>query len=154
MPRRSLAGLCALLLCAAPLAGAETEELPLRYDGLYCHIKPDEDGLMSNYVLWFSPEGVINVTVSQRTPESGYFPKESWFGFDKPAYADYVQPWSREGNQLTLTTRGENGTVDYWGEILEDGLVMSGHSNINGRDFEDRVYVFYPFDEIAGWYSK
>ena len=79
------------------------------------------------------------------------FPQSDWFGKDKSGYKDLVSTYTIDGDYIEFYTDNPAGTVDYWGTIEEDRLVLDSHSNINGNETQGREFVFYPFSEIQGW---
>ena len=146
----------AVALCAG-CGEVQSESLPaassLRYDGLYCFIYDyQNDGFTDNMVLRFYEEGdVLSVTVSQTATEAGYFPKSVWFYRENPEYPGSIGFYTLDGAEISFTVAGAMGTVDYWGTVTDDGLILSSHSNINGHEVKDRAYTFYPFSEIPNW---
>ena len=124
----------------------------LRTDGLYCYINDwNNDGLTNNYVMRFYDDGeLIFVSMEQSTPTSSYFPQSSWFDREKD-YKNLISTYTIDGDYIEFYTDNPAGTVDYWGTIYEDRLVLDSHSNINGHETQGREYVFFPFSEIQGW---
>ncbi|MDE6713398.1 MAG: hypothetical protein K2K20_06645 [Lachnospiraceae bacterium] len=56
-------------------------------------------------------------------------------------------------DKISFTTVDQNGTVDHCGTVQQDQLILDIHSNINGYEESNREYVFYPFEDIPGWYN-
>ncbi|MDE6743822.1 MAG: hypothetical protein K2J95_08105 [Lachnospiraceae bacterium] len=85
--------------------------------------------------------------------ESGgrYFPREKWFNRDNENLTavsyEYID------DKISFTTVDQNGTVDHCGTVQQDQLILDIHSNINGYEESNREYVFYPFEDIPGWYN-
>lgn len=127
-------------------------EAKLNFDGLYCCIGDfNSNGLIDNYVLMFYEDGsVITVTVEQTEDGGRYFPKKKWFSKDADRYKDLLGQYIIDGTDISFTGISEYGTVDYWGTIENNKLLLSSHSNINGND-SYREYSFYSFDEIPEW---
>ncbi|MDE7446505.1 MAG: hypothetical protein K2N15_12525 [Lachnospiraceae bacterium] len=78
------------------------------------------------------------------------FPKKKWFSKDDDRYKDLLGQYIIDGTDISFTDISEYGTVDYWGTIENNKLLLSSHSNINGND-SYREYSFYSFDEILEW---
>jgi len=135
----------------APTTAPEPASL-LRSDGLYCYINDwNNDGLTNNYCMRFYDDGtLIFCSMEQSNPNSNYFPQSDWF--DKETdYKDLVSTYELDGDYIEFYTANPAGTVDYWGTVKEDRLVLDSHSNINGNETQGREYVFFPFSEIQGW---
>ena len=135
----------------APSTAPEPASL-LRSDGLYCYINDwNNDGLTNNYCMRFYDDGtLIFCSMEQSNPNSNYFPQSDWF--DKETdYKDLVSTYELDGDYIEFYTANPAGTVDYWGTVKEDRLVLDSHSNINGNETQGREYVFFPFSEIQGW---
>ena len=139
---------------------ADTPALPeqekhaaLRFDGIYCCIRENgTDGLLDNYAIRFFEDGtVIDATVSQSEKDGAYFPRASWFNQEDSRFIPL--PYTLTDTIRFTTEQRGYGTVDYEGKVLEDRLLLDLHSNINGNEEKDMEYVFYPFDQIPGWYD-
>lgn len=125
----------------------------VNYDGLYCNIYCDDDGLMLNDVLRFYADGtVISVVVGQTETNDGYFPRESWFTKDYRSRGNFVL--TNQEIAFTIVGEyvdGEQWSIDYWGTVQGNKLVLDFYSYINGHEETSREYVFYPFEEVPGW---
>lgn len=120
----------------------------LRYDGCYCYIMDfDNDGLTNNYALRFYEDGtVIHASVEQKKPDGNYYPSADWFNRESEYYADLLGHYELDGDAITLTTYSPKGSVDYYGTVRENKLVLNSHSNVNGYEVSGGRYVFHPFD--------
>ena len=125
----------------------------IRYDGLYCYVYDSgSGGMKNNSVFRFFEDGtVIHSTIRQTDRSSDYYPMDSWF--NKNFSKDHVSKYKVTSNKIEFTNNGELGSVDYWGNVFEDYLILNSHSNINGHEESDIKYVFIPFDEVPGWYD-
>ena len=132
---------------------AEEELLPLETYGLYCRIIHRENGLTENRVFRFYETGaVLSVSLAQRKPDDGYFPKEQWFNREN-SEDNSGGRWKRTGNQIRITVTLPRGNIIYSGTITEDGMVLNSRSEITGFRAENLFYKYYPFQEVPGWWD-
>ena len=130
------------------IAVAEADSGNLRYDGLYCYIHPDENGRNINRIFRFYEDGSVISASIQESETSWFFPKGDWFRRESPRYENMTGTYLLDGNQIEITDVGETGTVDYWGTVETNCLVLDFQSNINGNSGTGRVFEFYNFDAL------
>ena len=137
----------------------EQDLLPVRTDGIYCHIKSDEDGLVSNNAFRFFDNAgktdngaVLTVLLAQQKQDDGYYPKNSWFCWENNENEDGGR-WSRKGNEIAISIELTRGTIRYKGRIEEERLILDSHSLITGFKESGKEYAFCKFEDVPGWFD-
>ncbi|GMO38369.1 MAG: hypothetical protein Ta2B_18040 [Termitinemataceae bacterium] len=118
-----------------PLSSVDNKSTKtIKYDGVY--FMP-YGGIAASYFRFYSGGVVINAT-STGTPEK----IKSWF--DRGSENVGIGSYTIDGNKITFSINAEEGRVDYYGNITQNGfLVLNSHSNINENETKDLQYVFY-----------
>jgi hypothetical protein len=91
-------------------------------------------------VLRFFDDGkVISVSLGDTTDLYMTWSNiKRWFHHD---YNSSTGSYRLRGNRITFSTTSSEGTVDYTGKYIDDKLILSTYSHINGYRAKDRVYM-------------
>ncbi|HEX5126951.1 MAG TPA: hypothetical protein VFW00_09430 [Rhodocyclaceae bacterium] len=135
----------AILLCLLLTAGTEPPKMldgpsdppagKLRFDGIY-------QGPPRGYTYWlylrFFPDGKVTNTSSIGTGTPVY----NLLGDDGASIqAGNV---TVQGTNISFSTQGSFGTVDFSGVIDRDNLILDSYSHINGNQIKNQTYKFVP----------
>ena len=116
----------------------------LRYDGIYVRIYDwKEDGLLDTRAIRFYPDGYLIQASLAQTSKSDYLMPNAET-FTRETYTTITGWYEIDGTDITFTTDNAAGTVDYWGIVSSDRMILDSLSNINGNQTTGAEYVFYP----------
>ena len=121
----------------------------LRFDGLYC-LDEEYNGSMFSYVLRFYEDGTVICTSIMGEAAKGDFPKATRM-VKNGSDSDPDDTYALQGSMIAFTNTSGTGTVEHWGTVESDRLVLNTHSNINGSERVNAPYIFYPFSGIDGY---
>jgi hypothetical protein len=101
----------------------------LRYSGLYQSKGTGSKERGYSHFVRFFEDGIVITATSSGTPQdlARWFTKE----FTKSKYGQSGR-FFIDGSLLRFSSFSREGSVDYEGEILADGLILRSHSHING----------------------
>lgn len=108
----------------------ESNQSVLRTNGVYYFI---EGGF--RYLLKFSSDGVVlgtsdtNTSIPIATSINGI------------TYRDQGR-YSIENGQISFSLINQQGQVDYWGQVLNNELLLNLHSHLNGHRASNERYQF------------
>jgi hypothetical protein len=110
----------------------------IQYNGVYFR---SSGGIIASYsyssYLRFYENGTVIEVSSTGTPEQ----IKSWFNSDNKNVS--IGNYEINGGKINLSVKSTVGSVDYWGDITINELVLSSHSNINGNERQNLKYEFY-----------
>jgi hypothetical protein len=137
----------AIQLCCIGYAYAadSVSKISLRYDGVYVSEPFEGDGGNENYChyLRFYPRGTV-ITVSSVCDRAALKDIKKWFGVNNAGSTHTGISRGKikiEENKISFFAISLEGNVTYEGEMVNDRLVLSSHSHINGHN-DNGTYSF------------
>jgi hypothetical protein len=136
---RTFALLLGLTLTALLLTGgcslANREAPELRLNGVY---RSDKVNDQYGYYIRFFEDGTV-LTVSSTGEAQQMI---DWLTIDRVGSQGVsIGVYELDGKEISFSATSDQGTVDYEGDVLEDGLELDSHSHINDHKGH-RVYYF------------
>jgi hypothetical protein len=107
----------------------------MKFNGVYyC-----EEADYTNYFRFYNNGAVIALTNIEKYNEKIL---ENW---SREYYDDITGNYAIENNSIKFSTHSGNDTIEYAGIINDNSIVLNSHSNINGKDENNKMYMFREF---------
>lgn len=130
--------LLAVALAATAAGCGRGEPAVLRFDGLY-RAGPSVSAHTTywRYLRFFEDGTVVSASSTGDTGQVATWLRKPY---------ELSGRWTREDDTLRFTCKGVGGSIDYEGEVLDDGLALAFHSHINDKR-GDATYEFVALEE-------
>jgi hypothetical protein len=134
-------GLAAVWYTSAP--EKDVQKKKVNYDGIYFFDKGSGNGTA---VRFFDDDTVIEQGLGSL---EGLSPKDivenlqQWFTKDYDSKGFY----NIEDDKISFSIKSEFGMVDFYGNIIDDILILNWYSHINGAEGHNNIFRFIAFEE-------
>jgi energy-coupling factor transporter transmembrane protein EcfT len=115
------------------ISGAnENNGKQLKFNGVYYY----EEAGSTNYFRFYDNGTVIGLT------GIGKYNEEILGNWSYETYDDIIGNYTIENNSIKFSTYSGKNVIEYSGIIKNENIIINSHSNINGKDENNKIYTF------------
>jgi len=115
----------------------DSNEHILQFDGVYyC-----EEEEYTKYFRFYENGTVIGLT------SIGKYNEKILKNWSYENYDDIIGNYFLKNNSIYFSTYSGNNIIEYVGIINAESMILNSHSNINGKDENNKMYIFKKLEE-------